>query len=75
MPKTTLIFAALLILLGLGAFATSSSSTALLPAYVGIPLGALAGLAMAFDGARKHLSCTWPPWWPCSGRSRLRPPC
>ena len=55
MPKTTLIFAALLVLLGLGAFAVSSSSTALLPAYGGVALGALAGLALAFDGARKHL--------------------
>lgn len=55
MPKTTLIFAGLLIALGVGAFAVSSSRTALLPAYVGIALGVLAGLASAFDGARKHL--------------------
>lgn len=55
MPKTTLVFAALLIALGLGAFGVSSSRTALLPAYVGIALGALAGLSLAFDAARKHL--------------------
>ncbi|MBE5316198.1 MAG: hypothetical protein H4O13_12450 [Xanthomonadales bacterium] len=55
MPKTTLIFAALLVLLGVGAFAVSSSSTALLPAYVGIALGTLAGFALGFNGARKHL--------------------
>lgn len=55
MPKTTLIFAALLIALGIGAFAVSSSRTALLPAYVGIALGALAGLSLAFGRARKHL--------------------
>lgn len=55
MPKTTLIFAALLIALGVGAFGVSSSRTALLPAYVGMALGVLAGLALAFDGARKHL--------------------
>jgi hypothetical protein len=55
MPKTTLIFAALLIALGLGAFGVSSSRTALLPAYVGIALGALAGLSLAFDPARRHL--------------------
>jgi hypothetical protein len=55
MPKTTLVFAALLIALGLGAFGMSSSRTALLPAYVGIALGLIAGLALAFDSARKHL--------------------
>jgi uncharacterized membrane protein HdeD (DUF308 family) len=55
MPKTTLIFAVLLIALGLGAFGVSSSRTALLPAYVGVTLGLLAGLALAFDKARKHL--------------------
>lgn len=55
MPKTTLIFAALLIALGLGAFGISSTRTALLPAYLGLALALLAGLALAFDGARKHL--------------------
>lgn len=55
MPKTTLIFAALLIVLGLGAFGISSTRTALLPAFVGVALAALAALALAFDGARKHL--------------------
>jgi hypothetical protein len=55
MPRTTLVFATLLIVLGLGAFAVSSSRTALLPAYAGIALGVLAGLSLAFEGARKHL--------------------
>jgi len=55
MPKTTLIFALLLIALGVGAFGISSSRTALLPAYVGVALGLFAGLALLFEGARKHL--------------------
>lgn len=55
MPKTTLIFAFLLIALGAAAFGVSSSRTALLPAYVGIALGVFAGLALVFQGARKHL--------------------
>jgi len=55
MPKTTLIFALLLIALGAVAFGISSSRTALLPAYVGIALGLFAGLALMFEGARKHL--------------------
>ncbi|MCG6118777.1 MAG: hypothetical protein MEQ07_11395 [Aquimonas sp.] len=37
MPNTTLIFAALLILLGVGVFATWSSSNALLPATSALP--------------------------------------
>jgi hypothetical protein len=55
MPKTTLIFAALLIALGLGAFGLSSSRTALLPAWLGLGLGLLGALALRFEGARKHL--------------------
>ena len=55
MPKTTLVFAALLIALGVGAFSMSSSRTALLPAYVGAALALLAGLSLAFERARKHL--------------------
>ena len=60
MPKTTLIFAALLIALGVGAFAISSgdgspSRTALMPAYVGIALAVLASLSLAFERTRKHL--------------------
>jgi len=47
MPKPTLVFAALLIALGVGAFLSSGSRTALLPAY--------AGLALAFEGGRRHL--------------------
>lgn len=55
MPKTTLVFAALLIALGVGAFSMSSSRTALLPAYVGAALALLAGLSLAFERTRKHL--------------------
>ncbi len=55
MPKPTLVFAALLLALGLGAFALSGSRTALLPAYFGGALGVLAGLALAYAGARRHL--------------------
>ncbi len=54
MPKQTLVFAALLIALGLGAFLVSGSRTALMPAYPGILLAVLAGLAMAFEHARRH---------------------
>lgn len=55
MPKPTLVFAALLLALGLGAFAFSGSRTALVPAYVGGALAVLAGLALAYAGARRHL--------------------
>jgi hypothetical protein len=55
MPKSTLVFAALLIALGVGAFLVSGSRTALLPAYVGLALAILGGLALAFDGGRRHL--------------------
>ena len=55
MPKPTLLFAALLIVLGVGAFLFSGSRTALLPAYVGLALALLGGLALAFDGGRRHL--------------------
>ena len=55
MPKVTVAIAVLLILLGAGAFYASSSRTALLPAAVGLMLLACGGLAIAFDGARKHL--------------------
>ena len=55
MPKQTLVFAALLIALGVGAFAISGSRTALLPAFVGGALAVSAGLALAYAGARRHL--------------------
>ncbi len=55
MPKPTLVFAALLIALGLGAFVFSGSPTALLPAYPGLLLAILAGLALAFENWRRHL--------------------
>lgn len=55
MPKPTLLFAVLLIALGVSAFIFSGSRTALLPAYVGVALGILGGLALAFDGGRRHL--------------------
>lgn len=54
MPKPTLVFSALLLALGVGAFAVSGSRTALLPAYVGVVLAALAGLALMYPGARRH---------------------
>ncbi|MCZ8130612.1 MAG: hypothetical protein O9284_04860 [Steroidobacteraceae bacterium] len=55
MPKPTLVFAVLLIALGVGAFVGSGSRTALLPAYAGGVLALLGGLALAFEGARRHL--------------------
>jgi hypothetical protein len=54
-PKLTLIFALLLIALGIGGFLPQSSRTALVPAYVGGVLLGLGLLAMALEGARKHL--------------------
>jgi len=54
MPKQTLIFAALLIALGLGAFFVSGSRTALMPAYPGVLLAIFAGLALSFANARRH---------------------
>ena len=55
MPKPTLVFATLLIALGLGAFLLSGSRTALLPAYVGVVLAILGGLALVFESGRRHL--------------------
>ncbi len=55
MPKTTLALAALLIVLGLGAYAVSSSNTALLPAGFGAVLLALALLARQMPGAGRAL--------------------
>ena len=55
MIKITLVFAVLLIALGVGAFLFSTSRTALLPAYVGGALLLLGGLAPGFASARKHL--------------------
>lgn len=55
MPKPTLVFAVLLITLGVGAFFASGSQTALLPAYPGLVLAILGGLALAFEGGRRHL--------------------
>jgi uncharacterized membrane protein HdeD (DUF308 family) len=55
MPKLTLLFAALLIILGVGAFLFSGSRTALLPAYAGLVLAILGGLALAFESGRRHL--------------------
>ncbi len=53
MPKPTLLFAVLLIALGFSAFLFSGSRTALLPAYVGLALAILGGLALTFDGGRR----------------------
>lgn len=55
MPKQTLVFAALLIVLGVGAYFLSGTRTAFMPAYPGLMLAVLAALSLAFDGARKHL--------------------
>jgi len=55
MSKTTLVFAALLVALGLGAYALSSSQTALLPALFGALLAVLGGLAGRFERARGAL--------------------
>lgn len=55
MLKATNVIAALLILLGAGAFTLSSSSTALLPVYVGAMLLVVGALSMAFASARKQL--------------------
>jgi hypothetical protein len=55
MPKSTLVFAALLLALGVGAFSLSGSRTALLPAYVGGALAVPAVFALVYAGARRHL--------------------
>lgn len=55
MPKWTLVFASLLIILGIGAFLVSGSRTALMPAYPGLILAVLAGLALGFASGRRHL--------------------
>ena len=55
MPKPTLVLDALLIALGVGAFAISGSRTALLPAFFCGALAVLAGLALVYAGARRHL--------------------
>lgn len=55
MPKQTLAFAMLLIALGVSAFLFSGSRTALLPAYVGLALAVLGGLALVFEGGRRTL--------------------
>lgn len=55
MPKTIVVFAVLLIALGVGAFLMSSSPTALLPAYLGGALAILGALAMGLAGFRKYL--------------------
>ena len=54
MPKQTLVFAALLIVLGVGAYLFSGTRTALMPAYPGVLLAILGGLAIAFENARRH---------------------
>jgi len=55
MIKITIVFAVLLIALGVGAFVSSASPTALLPAYVGGALLLVGGFALGFASARKHL--------------------
>ncbi|QGM21453.1 hypothetical protein GJ672_03665 [Spiribacter sp. 2438] len=55
MPQNTLIFAVLLMALGFGAYLATGTQTALLPAYPGILLAVLSGLALVFSNARRHL--------------------
>ncbi len=55
MPKITIVFAVLLIALGVGAFVSSGSRTALLPAYVGGVLLLIGGFALGFASVRKLL--------------------
>jgi hypothetical protein len=55
MPKQTLVVAALLIVLGVGAFLVAGTPTALMPAYPGALLAALAGFALLFGTARRML--------------------
>ena len=55
MAEQTLVFAALLIALGVCAFLSSGSQTAFLPAYPGIVLAILGGLSLAFEGVRRQL--------------------
>ena len=55
MIKITIVFAVLLIALGVGAFVFSASPTALLPAYVGGTLLLIGGFALGFASARKYL--------------------
>ena len=55
MIKITIVFAMLLIALGVGAFVSSASPTALLPAYVGGALLLIGGFALGFASARKYL--------------------
>ena len=54
MPTVTIVFAVLLLALGLGAFAFSGSPTALLPAYVGGVLLIVGALARVFVRASRH---------------------
>ncbi|MEX0430364.1 hypothetical protein [Spiribacter insolitus] len=54
MPKQTIVFGVLLIILGVGAYLFSGSQTALMPAYPGILLAVLGALAGAFQNARRH---------------------
>lgn len=53
MPIPTIIIAALLILLGLAGYLPSGAKTALIPAFVGIPL-LICGLVALKDSLRKH---------------------
>lgn len=57
MPKITIAFGVALILLGVGTwFGTSMVSfTALIPAFVGVPLVVLGVAAAANEGLRKHM--------------------
>lgn len=53
MPRVTIVFGVLLILLGVIPYLMTSAKTALIPAYVGALLAVLGGIALS-PGARKH---------------------
>lgn len=54
-PQITLIFAAILFVLGAGAYAATLSITAAIPAVLGVLLGICGGLSLAKPDWRKHL--------------------
>ncbi len=57
MAKLTIVFGILLILLGVGAYVVTEmqSKTALIPAFVGLPLVILGAIAQAKPGIRMHV--------------------
>ena len=57
MAKLTIVFGVILILLGVGAYVATEmqSWTALIPAFVGVPLAILGAVAQAKPGIRMHV--------------------